>query len=80
MRDSGAERRVVSRKRGPPIPRMTCSCSKASHSATRACAKRSDGSHVVPLPRYQRIAPDCVITRPSSSSSTGVSRAGFSCA
>jgi hypothetical protein len=60
------------------MPPITRSCSKHSHCTTWARASGVSGRYGVPSASSHRIAPDCVTTVPSSSSSTGVSRAGFS--
>jgi hypothetical protein len=62
------------------MPPITRSCSKHSHCTTCARCSGSPGRYGVPSASSQRIALDCVTTVPSSSSSTGVSRAGFKAA
>src|SRR5215218_10351463 len=62
------------------MPPMTRSCSKNSHWSTSARSSGWAGRYGVPSARYQRIAPDCAIAAPDSSSRTGVSRTGLSAA
>jgi hypothetical protein len=54
--------------------------SKHSHCRTRARPSRLAGTKAVPSARYQRIAADSASGVPSSSSRTGVVRAGLSAA